>query len=105
MGVFDSRSLKKSISWPAGALGMPRYKFIERDFPHIVEIVVPYRGLRGKWDAINDFHARHGINPHQGAGDIKMVAGISGGALLIAKLRKRLQQSFTREKSNVRLQR
>jgi hypothetical protein len=71
MGVFDSRSLKKSISWAAGALGMPRYKFIERDFPHIVEIVVPYRGLRGKWDAMNAFYARHGINPHPRRGRYK----------------------------------
>jgi hypothetical protein len=103
MGVFDSRSLKKSISWPAGALGMPRYKFIERDFPHIVEIVVPYRGLRGKWDAINDFHARHGINPHQGAGDIKMVAGI--WCFADREIAEAFAAKFHAEKSNVRLQR
>src|SRR5262249_3308476 len=42
---------------------MPR-KFIERDFPHVVATVVPERGLRGKWNAMNDFHARHGIRPH-----------------------------------------
>ena len=52
-------------------MGMPRYKFIERDFPHIVEIVVPYRGLRGKWDAMNDFHVRHGIDPHPRRGRYK----------------------------------
>jgi hypothetical protein len=43
---------------------MARYKFIERDFPHIVETLVSERGLGSKRDAMNDFHARHGIKAH-----------------------------------------
>jgi hypothetical protein len=61
----DSRSQKKSVSWATrGSLGMARYKFIERDFPHIVETLVSERGLGSKRDAMNDFHARHGIKAH-----------------------------------------
>jgi hypothetical protein len=41
-------------------------KAIERDFPHIVEMVVP-DGDFGKWlDAMYDFHARHGIQAQRG---------------------------------------
>ena len=53
---------------------MPRYKgrqdanAIERDFPHIVEIVVPPGGLRTRLDAIYEFHARHGIKAQKGRG-------------------------------------
>jgi hypothetical protein len=43
---------------------MTRYKFVERDLPHIVELLVPARGLGGKRHAMNDFHARHGIKAH-----------------------------------------
>jgi len=44
---------------------LPRSKFIERDFPHIVDTVVPERGLRSKQRvAIFDFHARRGIKPY-----------------------------------------
>jgi hypothetical protein len=38
------------------------------DFPHVVEIAVPERGLRGKLDAMHDFHARHDIKAHSGRG-------------------------------------
>ena len=48
----------------ARELRMTRYKFVERDFPHIVETLVPERGLGSKRDAMNDFHARHGIKAH-----------------------------------------
>jgi hypothetical protein len=41
---------------------MPRSRFIEQNFPHIVETALPMLG--GKWDAMNDFHARHGIKAH-----------------------------------------
>jgi hypothetical protein len=65
---------------------MARYKFIERDFPHIVETLVSERGLGSRRDAMNDFHARHGIKAHlRHMGDIKMVVGISAGTLLIGK--------------------
>jgi hypothetical protein len=43
---------------------MPYRKFIDRDFPHIVETVVPERGLRSKRVAIMDFHAPRGIKPY-----------------------------------------
>jgi len=43
---------------------MARYKFIDQDFPHIVETLVSERGLGSKRDAMNDFHARHGIKAH-----------------------------------------
>ena len=36
------------------------------DFRYVVEIAVPERGLRGKHDAMIDFHTRLGITPHQG---------------------------------------
>ena len=44
---------------------MPFRKFIERDFPHIVDTVVPERGLRSKQRvAIMDFHTRNGVRPY-----------------------------------------
>jgi hypothetical protein len=46
-------------------------KFIERDLPHIVEIVVPRRGNRRNWDAMIRFHARHNIKPHRNHGRYK----------------------------------
>jgi len=46
------------------AFEMARYKFIDQDFPHIVETLVSERGLGSKRDAMNDFHARHGIKAH-----------------------------------------
>ena len=43
-------------------------KLIERDFPHIVEVVVPPGGLGTKLDAMYAFHTQHGIKPHRGSG-------------------------------------
>ena len=43
---------------------MRRHRSIERDFPHIVEIVVPESGLGGTRDAMNDFHARYCVQAH-----------------------------------------
>jgi hypothetical protein len=44
---------------------MPHSRFIERDLPHIVDTVVPERGLRRKQRvAIFDFHARRGTKPY-----------------------------------------
>ena len=41
---------------------------IERDFPHVVETVVP-KGGRGKTlDAMHEFHKRHRIQAHTGKG-------------------------------------
>jgi hypothetical protein len=41
-------------------------KSIERNFPHIVEIVVPLGGLGKTLDVIYDFHARHDIRAKHG---------------------------------------
>jgi hypothetical protein len=42
---------------------MRRHRSIERDFPHIVETAVRH-GWGGTRDAMKDFHARHGLQPH-----------------------------------------
>ena len=53
---------------------MTRYKgqhsatMNERNFPHIVEIVVPPGGLGKTLDAMYDFHFRHGIQAKRGQG-------------------------------------
>jgi hypothetical protein len=41
--------------------GRASSKSIERDFPHIVEMIVPEGGFGKTLDAMCDFHARHGI--------------------------------------------
>jgi hypothetical protein len=41
-----------------------RKNSIDRDFPHVVEIAVPERGLRNQLKAMHDFHARHDIKAH-----------------------------------------
>jgi hypothetical protein len=56
---------------------MPFNKFVERDFPHIVEIIVPKTGKSGKLDAMNDFHVRHTIKPHRTHGRYKDGALVS----------------------------
>jgi hypothetical protein len=50
---------------------MRRHRSIERDFPHIVEIIVPKSGLGGARDAMNDFHARHGVQARPKRGRYK----------------------------------
>jgi hypothetical protein len=53
---------------------MARYKgkvtarAIERDFPHVVETVVPEGGLGKALDAMHAFHKRHKIEAHTGKG-------------------------------------
>lgn len=53
---------------------MARYKgqlsatMNERNFPHIVENVVPPGGLGKTLDAMYDFHFRHGIQAKRGQG-------------------------------------
>jgi hypothetical protein len=53
---------------------MPRYKgsmspkTIERDFPHVVEITVPPRGLGAQLNAMHYFHAARGIKECLGRG-------------------------------------
>jgi len=44
-----------------GLRGMRRHRSFERDFPHIVEIVVPGRSWGGPRDAMHNFHARHSL--------------------------------------------
>ena len=46
--------------------GRTSHKLAERDFPHIVEIVVPLGGLGKTLDAIYDFHSRHDIHAKHG---------------------------------------
>jgi hypothetical protein len=43
-------------------------KAIERDFPHIVEIVVPPGGLDTRLDAMYDWHRGRGVEAHHGSG-------------------------------------
>jgi hypothetical protein len=43
-------------------------KNIERDYPHIVEIVVPPGGLGKQLDAMYDWHRERGIEVHLGSG-------------------------------------
>jgi hypothetical protein len=40
----------------------------ERNFPHIVQIIVPPGGLGKRLDAMYDFHSRHGIQAKRGQG-------------------------------------
>jgi hypothetical protein len=48
--------------------GRSSSKAIERDFPHIVEIVVPEGGLGKRLDAMYDWHRERGIEAHRGSG-------------------------------------
>jgi len=41
---------------------------IERDFPHVVETVVPEGGLGKKLDAMHEFHKYHKIQARTGKG-------------------------------------
>jgi hypothetical protein len=43
-------------------------KAIEREFPHVVEIAVPPRGLGGQLDAMHYFHHSRGIQACLGLG-------------------------------------
>jgi hypothetical protein len=53
---------------------MSRYKgrvsarAIERDFPHVVETVVPPSGLGKNLDEMHEFHKRHKIEARIGKG-------------------------------------
>jgi hypothetical protein len=53
---------------------MSRYKgrvsarTIERDFPHVVETVVPEGSLGKTLDAMHEFHKRHKIEAHTAKG-------------------------------------
>lgn len=48
--------------------GRASTKAIERDFPHMVEMAVPPGGLGRRLDAMHAFHAKRGIQSHQGRG-------------------------------------
>ena len=41
---------------------------IERNFPHVVETVVPKGGLDKTLNAMHEFHRRHRIEAHTGKG-------------------------------------
>ena len=53
---------------------MPRYKgrqsakAIERDFPHIVEMAVPFGGFGKRLDDMDEWHRACGIQPRNGRG-------------------------------------
>jgi hypothetical protein len=59
---------------PPELLAMSRYKgrvsarALERDFPHVVETVVPKGGLGKTLVAMHEFHKLHGIDAHTGKG-------------------------------------
>jgi hypothetical protein len=46
-------------------------KNIERDFPHIVEIVVPPGGLGKRLDQMYDWHRERDIEVHRGSGRLE----------------------------------
>ena len=48
--------------------GRQSAKAVEKDFPHIVDMVVPLGGLGNRLDAMYDFHTRHGIKSQRGHG-------------------------------------
>jgi hypothetical protein len=48
--------------------GRTRQKAIEREFPHVVEIAVPPRGLGAQLDAMHHFHRARGIQAWIGLG-------------------------------------
>jgi hypothetical protein len=50
-----------TVSNTGGSWSMMRWrKHIEQDLPHVVETAVP---VGARWNAVMDFHARHGIKP------------------------------------------
>jgi hypothetical protein len=76
---------------------MPFNKFVERDFPHIVEIIVPKTGKSSKLDAMNDFHVRHSIKPHRTHGRYKDGWRYIRWCFADREQPKRLQQSLRRK--------
>jgi hypothetical protein len=48
--------------------GRQSAKAVEKDFPHVVDMVVPPGGLGKRLDGMYEFHARHGIKPIGGQG-------------------------------------
>ena len=48
--------------------GRKSQKAIEREFPHVVEIAVPPRGLGAQLDAMHHFHGTRGIQACIGLG-------------------------------------
>jgi hypothetical protein len=84
---------------------MPRYKFIERDFLHIVEMVVPERGLRGKRDAMHDFHTRHSIPVHSRDGRYKDGCRYVRWYFADRDIAEAFAKKFAKEKDSIPLQR
>jgi hypothetical protein len=48
--------------------GSTSFKIIERDFPHIVEMLVPLGGFGKDLDAMYDWHRARGIEDRHGRG-------------------------------------
>jgi hypothetical protein len=58
----------------------------ERAYPYIVEMLVPEGGFGRKLDAMQQFHARHGIQPQGGRSPAKRDATTFDGASPIPEL-------------------
>ena len=64
-GSLVSETFKRPMSRYKGRVSA---RAIERDFPHVVETVVPEGGLGKTLDAMHEFHKLHGIEAHTGKG-------------------------------------
>jgi hypothetical protein len=62
------RSTRALVEVMARYKGRMSPKTIERDFPHVVEIAVPPRGLGKRLDAMHAFHAARGVKACIGLG-------------------------------------
>ena len=67
-GLDLTRSLWAVLSDMTRYKGRTSQKAIERDFPNIVEIAVPPRGLGAQLDAMHHFHRARGIQACIGLG-------------------------------------
>jgi hypothetical protein len=56
------KKVKDNVAMP------PNFKSIERDFPHIVEMLVPLGGFGGQLDDMYDWHRARDIEDHHGRG-------------------------------------
>jgi hypothetical protein len=48
--------------------GRPSARAIEKDFPHVVEMIVPLGGFGKKLDDMYEWHRAKGIQDHRGQG-------------------------------------
>jgi hypothetical protein len=62
--------------------GRPSSKAFKREFPHIVEVAVPPRGLGKRLDLMHSFHTERGIKACLGRVAAKAVKTLFAGTLL-----------------------